>query len=214
MNRKEHWEHVYRSKSLTALSWYQPDAVLSFRLIGDVAPDKETPVIDVGGGASVLTARLRTAGYTRLTVLDISGSALDAARAALGPDAGSVRWIEGDILTADLPPAAFGVWHDRAAFHFLTDVRDRKQYVVQTMRGVAPGGYLIVAAFADDGPIRCSGLDVVRYSPAALGAEFAAGFTFMRDEREEHVTPAGVVQAFTCCVFRRKEPAEEGDGSM
>jgi SAM-dependent methyltransferase len=213
MNPKEHWERVYRSKSLTEVSWYQPDAALSFRLIGDAAPDKETSIIDVGGGASVLTARLRTAGYTRLTVLDLSGSALGAARAALGPDGGSVRWIEGDILTADLPAGGYGVWHDRAAFHFLTDARDRKQYVVQAMHGIAPGGYLIVSAFADDGPIRCSGLDVVRYSPAALGVEFAAGFTFMRTEREEHVTPAGVVQAFTYCVFRRKEPADKGEGS-
>ena len=207
MNRKEHWEGVYRSKAPAHVSWYQPDAAISSRLIGEVAPARETSIIDVGGGASVLTARLRGAGYTNLTVLDLSGSALAAARAALGSDAGSIRWMEGDILTAELPRGGFGVWHDRAVFHFLTEAKDRERYRAQARRGVAPGGHMIVATFAEDGPARCSGLDVTRYSATSLRAEFAPGFAFVRAEREEHVTPSGVTQAFTYGLFRRTPDA-------
>ena len=203
MNLKEHWEAVYRSKHPTEVSWYQTEAALSFRLIQRVAPLPGTPIIDVGGGASVLVSQLSDAGYTNLTVLDLSGGAIAAARSRLGLKGQSIRWIEADILKAELPRGGFGVWHDRAVFHFLTDRADREQYVAQARRAVVAGGHVLVATFAEDGPMRCSGLEVMRYSPTALHAEFGEGFTFLSAEREEHVTPAGVAQAFTYCLCKR-----------
>jgi SAM-dependent methyltransferase len=203
MNRKEHWETVYRTKRPTEVSWYQEEAALSARMIREVTPERSVAIIDVGGGASVLVSQLASAGYRDLTVLDLSGAAIAAARAALGPRAELVHWIEADILEAQLPAAGYGVWHDRAVFHFLTEPAARATYVEQVRRAVAPGGHVLVATFAEDGPTRCSGLDVIRYSPASLHAEFGAGFSYVKAEREEHRTPSGSMQAFTYCLCRR-----------
>jgi SAM-dependent methyltransferase len=137
-----------------------------------------------------------------VTVFDLSAAALAAARARLGPSAAAVRWIEGDILTASLPSLAFDVWHDRAVFHFLTSQEDRRAYVAQVLRAVKPGGHVIVATFAEDGPERCSGLPVMRYSAEALHAEFGPSFALMAQEREAHQTPAGAVQPFVYCYCR------------
>jgi len=203
---KEHWEAVYRSTRPTDVSWFQAEAALSVRLIQQHLPVKSTPIIDVGGGASVLTAQLHTAGFTNLTVLDLSSAAITAARTRLGEAGHRIRWIEGDILRTELPADGFGFWHDRAVFHFLTDAPDRARYVDQARRTVRAGGYVLVATFAEDGPTRCSGLEVARYSPSALHAEFGAGFTFLSAEREEHRTPAGTFQAFTYCLCQRSGP--------
>ena len=206
MDRKEYWESVYRSKQPTEVSWYQARADLSAQIIKLVVRDHAAPIIDVGGGASVLTSQLYVAGYTDLTVLDISGSAIAAAKSTLGPNAPRIHWMEADILTVDLPPACYQFWHDRAVFHFLTDAAARSRYVQQVRHAVQPGGHLLIATFAEDGPTRCSGLDVVRYAPAALAAELGPGFAFVASRREAHQTPSGAVQAFSYCVFRR-EPA-------
>ncbi len=203
MNLKEHWETIYRSKRPAELSWYQQDAALSFRMIEQVAPSRDTPIIDVGGGTSVLVSQLSAAGFTNLTVLDLSGNAIAAARTMPGMERKGIRWIEADILNAELPSGGFAIWHDRAVFHFLTHASDRERYVAQARRAVVAGGYVLVAGFAEDGPTRCSGLEVMRYSPTMLHAEFGEGFSFLRAEREEHRTPAGAVQAFTYCLCRR-----------
>ena len=203
MNRKEHWEAVYRTNRPTEVSWYQVEADLSARLIQEVAPDRSVPLIDIGGGASVLVSQLEAKGYSNLTVLDLSGAAIAAAQATLGSRAARIRWIEADILEAQLPDSGYGVWHDRAAFHFLTEPSARATYVAQVRRAVRPGGHVLVATFAEDGPTRCSGLDVMRYSPEALHAEFGAGFLFVTARREEHRTPTGRIQAFTYCLCRR-----------
>jgi len=200
---KAHWEGVYRSKRPTEVSWYQQEATLSLRLIQQVVPSLQAPIIDVGGGASVLVARLRGAGYTDLTVLDLSSAAIAAARASLGPAGETVRWIEADVLTVHFPVGGFAFWHDRAVFHFLADPHARDRYVAQARRAVRVGGHVLVATFAEDGPTRCSGLEVVRYSPTALHAQFGTGFTFLGGEREEHRTPAGDSQAFTYCLCGR-----------
>lgn len=203
MNHKDHWDTIYRTKRPTEVSWYQAEADLSARLIREVVPDRSAPIIDVGGGASVLVSQLDAAGYDHLTVLDISGAAIAAARATLGPRAPRVRWIEADILEAPLPAAGYRLWHDRAVFHFLTDPAARSAYVAQVRRAVPPHGHVLVATFAEDGPTHCSGLAVMRYSPAALHAEFGAGFAYVEAHREEHRTPAGSLQAFTYCLCRR-----------
>jgi len=200
---KEHWESVYRNKQPTEVSWYQARAELSAQIIKLVVRDHAAPIIDVGGGASVLTSELYAAGYTDLTVLDLAGAALAAARSTLGPNAPRVHWIEADILTADLPPACYEFWHDRAVFHFLTDTSARSAYVRQACHAVRPGGHVLIATFAEDGPTRCSGLDVVRYSPAALAAELGSGLAFVASRREAHQTPSGAVQSFSYSVFRR-----------
>jgi SAM-dependent methyltransferase len=207
MNLKEHWENVYRTKRPSEVSWYQAEADVSARLIQEVAPDRSTPLLDVGSGTSVLVSQLVAAGYSNLTVVDISGPAIATAQAMLGPAAASVRWIEADILKAELPAGGYRVWHDRAVFHFLTDPADRATYVAQVRRAVAPGGHVLVATFAEDGPTRCSGLDVVRYSPASLHATFGAGFRLLTSEREEHRTPGGSIQTFTYCLCQRIETA-------
>ena len=203
MDRKEHWETVYRTKRPTEVSWYQVEADLSARLIQEAAPDRRVPIIDVGGGASVLVSQLQIAGYQDLTVLDLSGVAIAAAKSRLGSGAATIHWLEADILKAVLPAGAYEVWHDRAVFHFLTDPGERRRYVEQVRQGVPPEGFVLVATFADDGPTRCSGLEVMRYSPDALHAEFGSGFQFVKAEREEHRTPSCAIQAFTYCLCRR-----------
>lgn len=204
---KAHWENVYRSKRPTEVSWYQAEAALSLRLIQQLIPARHAPIIDVGGGASVLVAQLQAAGYTDLTVLDLSAAALAAAQSRLGARGEGIHWIEGDILTSALPHGAFTFWHDRAVFHFLTEPGARARYVAQVRHAVPIGGYVVVATFAEDGPTRCSGLEVRRYSPTALHSEFGAGFRFVGAEREEHQTPGGGLQAFTYCVCQRSDPA-------
>lgn len=202
MDPKSHWERVYRSKLPTQVSWYQPHALRSLDLIRRISPPPNGAIIDVGGGASTLIDDLLDAGYNDLTVLDLSGAALAETQARLGPRAVRVRWIEADILDAPLPRAGYAVWHDRAVFHFLTEPADRASYVEQVRRAVRPGGFVLVATFAEDGPTRCSGLDVHRYSPEALHADFGAPFRLIASEREEHITPAGVAQAFIYCLCR------------
>ena len=203
MNRREHWEWVYRSKLPTAVSWYQPEAELSMRLIRNVVPERDAAIIDIGGGASVLVDQLIAAGYSNLTVIDLSRAAVELVRARLGAHGVDVRWLEADILEATLPAGGYQFWHDRAVFHFLTEAGDRATYVAQAQRAIAPGGHILIATFAEDGPTRCSGLDVVRYTPDALHAELGAGFAMVAAHREEHHTPSGAVQAFTYCLCTR-----------
>jgi SAM-dependent methyltransferase len=200
MDRKSHWEEIYRNKLPTQVSWYQPHALRSLDLIRRVSPPPDGAIIDVGGGASTLIDDLLDVGYHDLTVLDLSATALGKARARLGTRANTVRWVEADVLSASLPKTGYSVWHDRAAFHFLTAPADRARYVAQVRQAVRVGGWVLVATFADDGPTRCSGLEVARYSPQALYAEFGPPFQLLASEREEHVTPAGVRQAFVYCL--------------
>jgi SAM-dependent methyltransferase len=150
-------------------------------------------------------------GYRDPTVLDVSGAALAAARKRLGKRAESVSWIEADILAAELPPRAYDVWHDRAVFHFLTEPSARATYVETVLRAVKPGGYVIVATFAEDGPTKCSGLPVARYRPDELHAEFGDPFTLLRHEKELHRTPFGTVQQFVYCHCLRNPAPEEGN---
>jgi ubiquinone/menaquinone biosynthesis C-methylase UbiE len=202
-DRHRHWETVYQDKEADAVSWFQPHAASSLRLIENAAPDRNAAIIDVGGGASVLVDDLLDAGYANLTVLDLAESALAASRARLGARAAAVNWIAADITEAVLPEAAYDVWHDRAVFHFLTKDTDRARYVAQVLRAVKPGGHVIVAAFGPGGPLQCSGLDVARYTPDALHAEFGAPFRLLRHQTEIHYTPAGKEQEFVYCYCVR-----------
>ncbi|MDN5874336.1 MAG: class I SAM-dependent methyltransferase [Sinobacteraceae bacterium] len=204
MVSKRHWEQIYSTKPVDGVSWFQLHAEESLRLIEKAGIPFDAEIIDVGGGASTLAADLLSKGHRNLTVLDLSGAALEKARAGLGEQSMSVRWLEGDITQVELPPQTYDVWHDRAVFHFLTEAGDRRAYVAQLLRAAKPGGHVIVATFAEDGPLKCSGLPVVRYSPAALQAELGSAFELITYEREEHHTPFGTQQKFVHCLFRKQ----------
>jgi len=204
MDSKAHWEAIYRTKTPQEVSWFQPEARASLDLIRRVAPALTASILDVGGGASRLVDGLLEAGYSNVHVLDLSGAALSHSRLRLGATAARVPWIEADLLTADLPRATFDIWHDRALFHFLTAPADRARYVAQVRHAVRSGGHVVVGTFAEDGPTRCSGLPVVRYTPEALADEFGPDFRLIDSLRDEHRTPSGARQAFVFCVFRVK----------
>lgn len=203
MESKEHWEKVYSTKASTEVSWFQEHAALSLKLIQDVAIPKSASIIDVGGGASTLVDDLLANGYGHLTVLDLSGAALATARSRLGGQAARVQWLEANVLEAELPAHGYDVWHDRAVFHFLTTEEERRAYVKKVLHAVKPGGLVIVATFAEDGPSKCSGLPVMRYSADALHAEFGEPFQLLGHERESHHTPGGNEQKFMYCFCRR-----------
>lgn len=203
MQSKEHWEKVYATKATDAVSWFQEHAGLSLDIIRATGAGKDAAIIDVGGGASTLVDDLLANGYRDLSVLDLSGAALAAAKQRIGADAAKVEWIEADITRANLAANRYDIWHDRAVFHFLTDPADREAYVRTVFRSVKPGGHVIVATFAEDGPEKCSGLPVVRYRPDALHAEFGEAFQLLRHEKEAHRTPSGNVQQFVYCYCRR-----------
>lgn len=198
-DQREHWEKVYLTKQSDAVSWFQEHATRSLELIHSVGAPLTANVIDVGGGASTLVDDLLSSGFKNVSVLDLSASALKVARKRLGAAGDGVTWIAGDICTVDLPVQAFDIWHDRAVFHFLTDPVDRAAYVRQVMKSVKPGGHVIVATFAPDGPEQCSGLPVVRYAPGALHEEFGPSFELLEHMSEEHKTPWGSVQHFVYC---------------
>lgn len=204
MTATNHWDRVYSTKSAEAVSWYQPHADHSLRLIQGSGLPLGASIIDVGGGASSLVDDLLAHGYTNLSVLDLSQAALSAVQKRLGAAADKVRWIDGDITRVALPFHAYDLWHDRAVFHFLTDPRQRQTYVKSVLRAVKPGGHVIVATFAEDGPSQCSGLPVMRYRADELHAEFGAPFTLLRHEREEHRTPFGTTQDFIYCHCRKE----------
>ena len=203
MGPKEHWEKIYSTKAADAVSWYQEHASLSLNLIRAAGVSANGAIIDVGGGASTLVDDLLNDGFGNVTVLDLSGAALEAARRRLGTRAPRVHWLEANITKVTLAPHAYDVWHDRAVFHFLTTPEDRSAYVRSVLHAVKPGGHVIVATFAEDGPTQCSGLPVMRYSADALHSEFGEPFRLLRHEKEAHHTPNGTVQQFIYCFWRK-----------
>ena len=203
MSTKSHWESVYRAKSADALSWYAPHLNASLQYIARAAPAPGAAIIDVGGGESTLVDDLLAAGYARLTVLDISATALDATRHRLGAAGDGVHWLAADVLQADLPAEAFDLWHDRAVFHFLTRDAQRQRYVEQVLHALKPGGFAIVGSFGPQGPEQCSGLPVSRYSADELHHAFGAPFQLLDSRIEMHTTPWGTQQQFVYCFCRR-----------
>ena len=202
VSTRQHWESVYRSKVTTEVSWYSLHLEQSLRSITDVAP-REARIIDVGGGASTLVDDLLDLGYRSLSVLDVSAAALGAARQRLGDRAEGVQWLEADITSALLPGDSFDLWHDRAVFHFLTEVAHREAYVANLRRSLAAGGTVVIATFSLDGPTRCSGLEVVRYSADSLARALGPDFEPISSADTTHTTPAGAAQRFVTCQFRK-----------
>jgi SAM-dependent methyltransferase len=196
--RREHWESVYASKADAELSWTQVDPATSLGLIREVCPAGR--VIDIGGGTSALARRLLQSGYS-VAVLDISEAAIARGREQSGELAGRVQWIASDV-TAIPNPGTFDVWHDRAVFHFLTDSADRAAYVKVLTRTIPAGGHAVIATFGLEGPEKCSGLEVRRYSSVTLAAELGKAWSLLKSLPETHVTPWGKPQAFQYSVFK------------
>lgn len=202
MDPKKHWDAVYQTKRADEVSWYRPHLDVSLELITRTVPDRAARIVDVGGGEATLVDDLVAAGYRRVDVLDLSSTALAVARDRLGDRAIQVGWLCGDVTTYPFEPTGYDLWHDRAVFHFLTDLADRRAYVEQVLRAVKPGGHVIVATFGPEGPQQCSGLDVVRYDADSLHDQFGARFTLVDHQTEAHTTPAGRQQQFVYCMCR------------
>lgn len=202
MAQKQHWENVYTEKAPSDVSWFQEHVTRSLEIIQRLQPDRSAHIIDVGGGEATLVDDLLDLGYKNISVMDLSGVALDVAKKRLGPQADNVQWIEGDVTTTSVPHQGIDVWHDRAVFHFLVDKDDRKRYVDNLLAGVRPGGHVVIATFAEDGPERCSGLPVQRYSAALLHETLGPKFELLGQEKECHKTPFGTTQNFLYCYFR------------
>ncbi len=206
---RDHWQSVYKEKAPEEVSWFQREPRLSHSLITRAAGSPDARIVDVGGGASTLVDSLLASGYKNITVLDLAKASLDRAQARLGANSIQATWLTADVLSFAFPPQGVDVWHDRAVFHFLTRAEDRDRYVAQVKRAVRPGGHVLVATFAEDGPTRCSGLSVVRYTSVQLHGVFGPGFVLEESARETHTTPSGVHQPFTYCLCRwEPEPSE------
>lgn len=200
---RAHWDSIYSEKSEREVSWFQESPEPSLELIVRAGATPQSAIIDVGGGASRLVDVLVSRGFNNLDVLDLSEAALAKARARLGERAGKVRWIAADVTTwrAD---AAYDVWHDRAAFHFLTEPEAQRAYLERLKLALKAGGHAIIATFALDGPEKCSGLPVTRHSAESIGALLGPEFALVDTRRHEHLTPWGTVQKFQFSTFVRR----------
>ena len=190
-----HWDESYAAGETTR-GWFQEYPYMSLRMFDAADVAAEASVIDVGGGASPLAGMLLERGFGDVTVLDISAVGMAYARQRLGARAGRVQWVVADVRTWE-PGRRYRIWHDRAVFHFLITIEDRRQYLHTLECATEPGAVTVFGSFAQDGPQQCSGLPVARYSAADLAAELGSGWKLISQDREEHHTPAGIVQPFT-----------------
>lgn len=206
MSNEQHWQQVYTTKAIDAVSWYRPHLDRSLAFIDALGLDHDAPIIDIGAGASTLVDDLLARGFRDLAVNDLAEAALAQVRARLAASTTETRvhCRVGDITTLDLPAAHYALWHDRAVFHFLTTQEDREAYVKQVLRALKPGGHVIMATFGSNGPTQCSGLPVMRYAPDELHAEFGEAFTMLTHEEQMHHTPFGTDQQFIYCMCRKK----------
>lgn len=203
MQKADHWENVYRSKPFDSVSWYAPHLDESLRLIQQLTPNRNAAIVDIGGGESTLVDDLLSLQYTDISVLDISATAIEFTKQRLGARAEDVNWHVGDITEYDFGEKSFNLWHDRAVFHFLTEPAARQSYVDLVRRSVKSGGYVLMATFGPNGPLKCSGLDVVRYDNKSLHQEFGDEFNMMGSLLNEHGTPMGTNQQFLYCWCKK-----------
>lgn len=202
--RQAHWQKVYQTRGEREVSWFQESPATSMDLICSVGIQTDASIIDIGGGSSRLVDSLLYAGFTSVSVLDLSEKALEVSKARLGAHNTEVDWVVADV-TAWQPSRTYDVWHDRAVFHFLTDENDQTAYAECVQRAVKQGGYVVIGTFALDGPERCSGLPVVRHDAGSLGKILGDLFDLVDSRRDEHYTPGGAIQKFQFSLFRRKQ---------
>lgn len=198
-NIKQHWETVYVTKTPDQVSWTQEKPEGSLKFIHDLGLEKDASIIDIGGGDSKLVDFLLADGYSDVTVLDISGKAIERARNRLGMLADKVTWIESDINDF-VPSRSYSIWHDRAAFHFLTSIEEQENYVTLVNSSVT--NFLVIGTFSENGPLKCSGLEIQQYSESSMVNQFK-GFQKINCENENHLTPFDTVQNFIFCSFKK-----------
>jgi ubiquinone/menaquinone biosynthesis C-methylase UbiE len=199
----QHWQAAYEARAATEVPWYEPVPRRSLELIRAAGLATGAAIVDVGGGASTLVDHLLAECFTDVTVVDVAPAALESSRLRLGDRATQVSWIAADVTQWE-PPRRYELWHDRAVFHFLVDAERRGRYLAALERAVAPGGHVVIASFGPDGPERCSGLDVQRYSADELDDVLGPAYRLVTADLDEHVTPGGRVQQFVYGCWRRE----------
>lgn len=206
VERKNHWENIYQTKQLNEVSWYQPTPQTSLNFFKELTIDKTANIIDIGGGDSFLVDNLLQQGYQNITVLDIAIHAIERAKKRLGSLASNVKWIESDIINFK-PTEKYDFWHDRAAFHFLTSANDINAYIQIAQESINPNGIMVIGTFSNDGPLKCSGINIQQYSAQSLSALFSHSFTTIQSFTTNHLTPFNTQQNFLFCSFRKLSSA-------
>ena len=199
-DRKKHWENIYSTKQLNEVSWYQPTPETSLNFINQLKIPKTAKIIDIGGGDSFLVDNLLKLGYQNITVLDISKKAIERAKLRLGKQGENVKWIEADASNFN-PTETYDIWHDRAAFHFLTNENEIENYLKSAKKGVKDNGSVIIGTFSTEGPKKCSGIEITQYSEKSLANKFN-DFKKIDCQKIEHETPFNSTQNFIFCTFK------------
>jgi 2-polyprenyl-3-methyl-5-hydroxy-6-metoxy-1,4-benzoquinol methylase len=202
MDKKKHWENIYQTKELTEVSWYQSVPQTSLDLVKEYNISLNSNIIDVGGGDSFLVDHLLKLGFSNISVLDISEEAITRAKKRLGDNASKVNWIISDI-TDFKPLTKYDFWHDRAAFHFLTEDKDIEKYLQVVKEGLSQNGILAIGTFSETGPIKCSGIEIKQYSKHSLKEQFNSDFEMINSFSVDHKTPFETIQNFTFGIFKR-----------
>lgn len=200
-DRKKHWENIYSTKQLNEVSWYQPTPETSLEYIVTLNIPKTANIIDIGGGDSFLVDNLLELGYQNITVLDISKKAIERAKHRLGKLSENVKWIEADVSNFN-PIEHYDLWHDRAAFHFLTKEKEIENYLKAVVKGVSDTGNVVIGTFSTEGPKKCSGIEIQQYSEASLTKTFGA-FNKINCKNIAHKTPFNTIQNFVFCSFKK-----------
>jgi len=201
-DRKNHWEQIYQTKKPDEVSWYQPTPVTSLSFFEQYDVPKEAKIIDIGGGDSFLVDHLLNRGYKDITVLDISESSLERAKSRLGDRSGLVKWIVEDAATFE-PTERYDFWHDRAAFHFLTKEDEIQNYINTVQQSINHSGILVLGTFSEQGPKKCSGIEIKQYSETSMTELLKVSFEKIKCITIEHKTPFDTIQQFIFCSFRK-----------
>lgn len=200
--KKQHWDNIYQSKNLQDVSWYQPKPTTSLDFISEFNVPLNAKIIDVGGGDSLLVDHLLQMGFTDISVLDISEHALEKAKKRLGSDADKIKWILADASDFH-PTEQYDVWHDRAAFHFLTSEPEIENYIETIKKSIRPNGILILGTFSEEGPKKCSGIEIKQYSEKTMVEKLNRFFTKVKCITIDHATPFNTIQNFIFCSFKK-----------
>lgn len=204
LDKKDHWEKIFSTRKLTDVSWYEPTPKVSLEFLKEYNIPVNAKIIDIGGGDSLFVDHLLDLGYSNVTVLDISNEALKRAKVRLGPKSSQVKWIVTDVSDF-IPTEKYDFWHDRAAFHFLTDDFDISKYITNLSNGLSEHGLAVIGTFSEKGPNKCSGIEIKQYSEITLPQKLAGHFKKVKCFTMDHYTPSQNVQNFIFCAFRRNE---------
>ncbi|AWW00781.1 class I SAM-dependent methyltransferase [Arcticibacterium luteifluviistationis] len=208
INRKNHWENIYKTKKLKDVSWFEPTPETSLGFFQQFSIPHAAKIIDIGGGDSLLVDHLLKLGYLDISVLDISEAALERAKQRLGDQANEVKWIVSDAATFK-PTEKYDFWHDRAAFHFLTEKRDISNYLETAQNYINPKGILVIGTFSKNGPEKCSGIQIKQYSETSMTERLKAFFEKIKCITIDHKTPFNTIQNFVFCSFRKAQLASK-----